>query len=433
VPLAALRPLRHRNFALVFYSGLISNIGSWMQTIAVGSLVTARTGKASWAAFVAVAAFLPIGILSPIGGALADRLDRRRFMIASNCVDAVQSLVLAGLYMTHHASSLTVTLLTLVEGCITALRIPFYQAMIPDLVERDDLLAAASLGSTQYNAGRIVGPAFAGIVIAVWDFTAVFVIDAISFLAVIFAMVVIKLPPQPKAPEGETTWQRIRAGGRAAWAEPGCRAAITLISLTALFVSPFIALIPARALQLGGDHPTKKLVAGITAALTTAQGVGAVVGALLLASLALRFGRRRLLVFDLVATPVALSLYAYAPNRTTAVIALALMGSLYIGLLSGLNTVVQLRAPIEYRGRILSLYFVALGTVYPIGGLIQGPLADRFGLARVTTTGGALLVLSIALIAAFRPHILRALDDRPVEHPVPLEASAAEARTERTT
>jgi MFS family permease len=109
------------------------------------------------------------------------------------------------------------------------------------------------------------------------------------------------------------------------------------------------------------------------------------------------------------------------------------MGSLYIGLLSGLNTVVQLRAPIEYRGRILSLYFVALGTVYPIGGLIQGPLADRFGLARVTTAGGALLVLSIALIAAFRPHILRALDDRPVEHPVPLEASAAEARTERTT
>jgi MFS family permease len=433
VPLAALRPLRHRNFALVFYSGLISNIGSWMQTIAVGSLVAAKTGKASWAALVAVAAFLPVGVLSPIGGALADRLDRRRFMIASNVVDLAQSVVLAALYLTGHAGAGTVTLLTLVEGCITALRIPFYQAMIPDLVERDDLLAAASLGSTQYNAGRIAGPALAGLVIAVSDFSVVFIIDAISFLAVIIAMIVIKLPPQPPLTDGETTWQRIRAGGREAMAEPGCRAAIILISVTALFVSPFIALIPARALVLGGGHPTKRVVAAITATLTTAQGVGAVVGALLIASLALRFGRRRLLIFDLVAAPVALSLYAYAPSRLTAAIALAVMGSLYIGVLSGLNTVVQLRAPTEYRGRILSLYFVALGTVYPIGGLLQGALADRYGLARVTTAGGALMVLFVALIAAFRPEILRALDDRPVEHPTPIEVSTAEARTERTT
>src|SRR5687767_10298541 len=137
-----------------------------MQTVAVGALVTERTGQARWTALVAVAAFLPMGLLAPIGGAMADRLDRRRWLITGNVIGAALATVLALLSATGNASPGAVTFVVLLHGCSFALMLPFYQAMIPDLVPREELLAAASLGSAQYNLGRVVGPALAAVVIA---------------------------------------------------------------------------------------------------------------------------------------------------------------------------------------------------------------------------------------------------------------------------
>ena len=162
-------------------------------------------------------------------------------------------------------------------------------------------------------------------------------------------------------------------------------------------MAPFIALISARAYELaGGDarrladpDGVQEATAAITGYLTTAQGVGAVIGALLLAPLALRVGRRRLLLANVALTPLALAAYANAPNTALAVVALASTGMLYIGILSGANVVVQLWAPAELRGRILSLYLVALGSVYPIGGLVQGWIADDIGLPLTTTASRA--------------------------------------------
>lgn len=405
---ASLRPLRHRNYALVWGSGMVSNTGSWMQTVAVGAFVTADTGQAAWAGLVALAAFLPMGVLPPIGGALADRLDRRKFLMAANTAEGVIAGSLALLVAAGHATPGQVTAIVFLGGCLGALRLPFLQAMTPDLVPRDELILAASLNSAQWNLGRVVGPSLAGVVIALWGFEWALAVNAVSFGAVIVAMALVRLHQELVPPTAGLVHQIVE-GARAARAEPGCRSAIGLMALTAFLAAPFIALIPARALELtdGSDAA----VARVTGLLTTAQGIGAVIGAFIVAELAHRYGRRGLLVFDLFATPVALLAYAWAPSVPTAFAALLLVGGVYIGILAGCNTTVQLRAPAHLRGRVLSIYLVSLGGVYPIGGLVQGFLADRVGLALVTTVTAVAMVAVLSAVAAWRPRVYEVLGD----------------------
>ena len=406
---AALTPLRHRPFAAMWTAGMVSNAGSWMETVAVGALVKSTTGRDSLVALAAVAAFLPIGLLSPFGGALADRVDRRRLLIVLYCFEAAVATALAVLAATGRASAPAVIALVLVEGCSGALRLPVLQSLLPDLVPADELLAGVSLGTAQYTIGRVVGPALAAVVIAVGSFEAAFAVNAVSFLAAVAAVATVRLVP-PAAPDGSRGLARIAAGARGAWAEPGCRAALGLVAVAALFVSPFIALVAGRAGALVGEG--ERAVAQATGLLTTAQGIGAVAGALALPSLALRFGRRRMLVASLVCTPLLVVAYAWAPSLWSAAVAMTLLGVAYIGVLSGLQAVVQLRAPSALRGRVVSLFLVALGTLYPLGALWQGLVGDALGLRWATTIGAAGLLAVVAGLALLRPAALQALDPR---------------------
>lgn len=412
---AALRPLRHRDFALIWGGSLVSVAGSWLQTVAVGALVTEATRQASWTALVAVAAFLPIGVLSPVGGALADRVDRRRFLVVANTLEACLATTLAALAAAGKASPGVVTAVVLVAGSSTALRIPFQQSIIPDVVPAEDLLAATSLGSVGFNMGRVVGPAAAGLLIAVGSYAWAFALNAVSFAAVIVSLTLVTLPRR-EPPAGEGILASIRDGARAARSEPACRAAIGLIAVVAFLISPFISLIPAVALELVGGGNAR--VGSATGALTTAQGVGAVVGAFAIVPVALRFGRRRLVATSIVVSSLALCAYANAPNLALAVVGLAVVGLSYIGILTGLSTVVQLRAPAAYRGRVLSLYLVSLGVIYPIGTLAQGLVADRIGLAETTTLFALALVAVVAGLSMARPAVLDVLDDAPATAPV---------------
>ena len=229
---SSFRPLRHRDFALLWSSSLVSNIGTWMQTVAVGALVTAQTGKAGWTALVAVAAFLPLGLLSPVGGAIADRTDRRRWLLVGNLVETALAGGLAVLSATGRASPGVVTFVVFLGGCMAALLLPVQQALVPDLVPRDEVLAASSLGMAQYNLGRVVGPALAAVVVSVGSFSLAFAVNAASFLAVVAAVLVLRVPPrEPPAPE--RLGRAISDGARVAWREPACRSAIVLISLAA--------------------------------------------------------------------------------------------------------------------------------------------------------------------------------------------------------
>jgi MFS family permease len=410
--LTSLRPLRSRNFALVWTSALVSNVGSWMQAVALAVVVTDRSRNPLWTGAVAAAAFIPIGVLSPLGGVLADRLDRRRWLITTTLAEAGFAALLAVLAATGHAPSWVMLAIVFLGGVAAAVGFPTYQAMLPDLVPADDLLGAVSLSSAQYNLGRVIGPALAGVVLLAGSPAWVFAVNAVSFIAVVAALTVVRLPaPRPRGQGSDKVRHRIAEGARIAAAEPGCRSAIILIGIVALIGSPFIALVPAMAIT-ALDKGT-----GGTSVLVVAQGVGAVSGSLVLASLVMAFGRR-LLVGALVAFPLALVGYGLAPSLWWAAAAILIVGACYIGVLTGLNTVVQRRAPSEARGRVLGLYMMVLGLVYPIGAVIQGAIAHVVGIRAVTWASGVALFALMAAIRLWGGQLFAALENaeaRPVE------------------
>jgi MFS family permease len=408
VPLASLRPLRSRNFALIWSAALVSNVGSWMQTVALGVLVFARTDQPGWTGLVAAAAFIPIGLLAPLGGALADRLDRRRWLIVTTLAEMSFATVLAVLAATGHDPPAVLVVLAFLGGASGAIGFPAYQAMVPDLVPQEDLLGAVSLSSAQFNLGRVIGPALAGLALLTHDYGLVFGINAASFAATVVALVLVRLPKPAVTHERLSMRARLVAGARAAAAEPGCRAAIQLIAVVALLASPFIALVPAMSSVL--DRGGVSTSVG-TAILVTAQGVGAVAGALALPTLAERVGRRTMLRAALFLLPVLLVLYGLAPTLWLSALAFLAVGAGYIAVLSGLNTVVQLRAPAAVRGRVLSIYMMGLGIVYPIGAVVQGTIADRTGVRSVTVVGALALLVALAAIALLRPAVFASLGD----------------------
>ncbi len=401
----SLRPLRHRDFGLLWSAALVSNVGTWVQTVAVGALVTEMTGQARWTGLVAAAGFLPIGVLSPVGGVLADKVDRRLLLRLTTVGETLFASLLVILTATGHATPLNVSLVVLGGGCMAALGFPSYQAALPDLVPREELLGAMSLSMAQYNLGRVVGPAIAGLALVFGSYSFAFAVNAVSFGAVLVALYLVRLPAPVVSGEEGGLGRRIATGARAAWAEPGCRTAILTIGVAAFLLSPFIALIPAVAINLFGKGE------GGTSILITAQGVGAVTGALALTWVAHRFGRPRALMVNLIVLPALLVLYAASPSLPVAALALAAVGAAYIGILSGLATVVQLRAPTAFRGRVLSLYMVALGTIYPIGAVVQGALGDRFGLRTVTAVCAVAFGLLVVATRVARPGLVATLDD----------------------
>ncbi|HUI04299.1 MAG TPA: MFS transporter [Acidimicrobiales bacterium] len=425
--LSSLRPLRSRNFALVWTAAFVSNIGSWMQTVVLAIVVTDRSHNPLWTGTVAAAAFVPVGVLSPVGGALADRLDRRRWLVTTTVAEAAFAATLAVLAGTGHAASWALVGVAFLGGVAAAIGFPTYQAMLPDLVPAEDLLGAVSLSSAQFNLGRVIGPALAGLVLVVGSPAWAFAVNALSFGAVVAALALITLPSHRPSPAGVGIMGRIVEGARLAAAEPGCRSAITLIAVVALIGSPFIALAPALAID--GLHSSK----GGASMLVTAQGVGAVCGALVLTPLAQRLGRR-LVVGALFAFPVALVPYGLSRSLWTAVPAMAVVGACYIGVLTGLNTVVQRRAPTAARGRVLGLYMMALGTIYPVGAVVEGAIAHRAGIRAVTAASGVLLLGVMAAIGLSRGRLFAVLDGGPVPAPAsmsgrpqPASVLAAEA------
>jgi MFS family permease len=384
-----------------------------MQTVAVGALVISDTGQATWAVLVAAGAFLPIGVLSPVGGALADRLPRRPVLVIGNLAAALTAVLLAVLVAAGHDSPLALVLLVTLQGSASALIGPFQQAILPDLVPQSEFLAAISLNSAQFNLGRIVGPALAGATVAAFGYPVAFAANAVSFLAVVVALAFVRLAP-PSGRSGRLL-ASLWAGLRAARGEPSCWAAIATIAVVAFLASPFIALVPVMARHL--THGGARAVAQTTALLTTAQGAGAVAGALCLAPLAYRLGRGRLLGWSLVLLPLVLVGYSGSRRPWQGAVAIFIVGLVYIGVLSGLSTVVQLRAPEAFRGRILAFFLVALGVAYPIGSLVQGPIIDQIGIGWTTAGASALLSLVMAVVAVGRRGIARAITSESGEDP----------------
>ncbi len=376
---------------MLWTAAFISNIGTWMETVGVGILVTAQTGDPGWTGLVAAAGFLPGGLLGPLGGVLADRLPRRLLLLTTTTIQVLLAALLTYLAATGTPSPITVTLIVFAGGCAQAIGFPTYQTLLPDLVPPEDLVGAVALSSAQWNLGRVIGPALAGIVIGLGGYALAFGLNAISFFTVIIVIILLRLPP-PAHHGGVSMFESFRQGVSYTKNDPALRIVVAYMVLNTFLAAPFIALIPAMS-QLVFDTG-----AGGTAALVTAQGIGAVAMGFALASLAARFGSGRVLFAVLWGLPPALFFYAIAPTIQVSFIAILLVGFLYLGALSSFMSIAQLRVPAALRGRVLSLLILVLGTLYPLGSVIQGQIADVIGL-RATTAGAAILMLAILAIA----------------------------------
>lgn len=376
-----------------------------METVAVGILVTKQTGQAGWAGAVGAAAFLPSAFMGLIGGALADRIRRRRLLLTTTTIQMALAGLLTALAATGDAKPAVVTAIVFAGGCASALGFPSYQALLPDLVPPPELPAAIALGSAQWNLGRVIGPALAGIVIGLGSYEWAFAVNTLSFLAVIVAIAPMHLPP-PSPERHESIRASVAAGFRFVRGDSGLRAVTLYLGLNSLLAAPFIALVPAVALKVFDEEKLG------TSLLVTAQGIGAVVMALILGGLAHRVGLRNVVLSALAGLPFALVAYAYAPTLALATVCIFFVGMAYLGCLSGFNTVAQLRSPPALRGRVMSVNMMILGTMYPIGCLMQGAIADRVGLRATTAATAVILGVTVLALRTLRPGFDRHLDDR---------------------
>jgi len=398
----SLAPFRHRRFALLWTGAFVSNIGTWMETVGVGILVTTSTGKAGWTGIVAAAGFVPQALLAPIGGALADRVPRRTLLLCTTAAQTVFAAILTFLASIGTPSPGVVTLIVFGAGCASALGFPAFQALLPDLVPVEELPGAIALSSAQWNLGRVIGPALAGVVIGFGGYELAFSINTASFFAVLAVIASFTLPP-PSYHGDTSIVDAMREGMRFVRGDPALRFVVESLALNSLLAAPFIALIPAVALKVFHEEKLG------TSVLVTAQGLGAVCMALSLGTLFARFGARRTLLGMLGLLPVGLLLYAYSPALAFAAVAIFAVGFFYMGCLSSFTTIAQLRAPAELRGRVVSVLMMLLGALYPIGAITQGAIADHIGL-RATTAGAAVLLgVAFALRMLLRPHSADAL------------------------
>jgi predicted MFS family arabinose efflux permease len=269
--------------------------------------------------------------------------------------------------------------------------------LLPDLVEKDEVLAAVSLSSAQFNLGRVIGPVFAALALTLGSVSVCFAVNAASFFFVLVIFSFVRSEPRPKPTTTVHFIAETFSGARRAWAVKGCRHPILGVAVIAMIAGPFIALVPAMAIIVlhAGKIGTTWLV--------TAQGVGAVTGALTLPIVAKRTSRLKVLRGSIYVLAGALALYALAPNLVSSVVFMVLLGGAYMGTMTGLDTSVQLHAPRAERSRILALYILSLSMFYPLGAFVQADLAKSFGVRPVTLAAAGALLFVLVLVRVFSP------------------------------
>jgi MFS family permease len=391
-----LRSLRRRNFRLFFFGQLISLIGSWMQTTAQQWLVYRLTGSELSLGVVTFAAFLPVLILSLGMGVIVDRFERRRLLVITQTWFLLQAAVLAVLTALGVIQYQHVIVLALLAGIGNALDMPARQSFYVDLVDRDEMMNAIALNSSVFNGARIIGPAIGGVVIAVMGEAPAFGLNAISFLAVIGALLMMRLSPFVPPMRHGSGWSELRQGLAYLVADRRVLGLVCMVAAFSVFGFPYVVLLPAFAGEVLGTG-----AAGL-GALLAAHGVGALASALGLAFLGERRSKGRMLFASRALLPVSVLLLAVSRTPQVSMLALVLGGYTLINQLAITNTLIQMVVPDELRGRVLSTYTWALGGFWPIGALLTGWMAERLGAPQaVLVVAGVSAVLALAGWAAF--------------------------------
>lgn len=385
--------MRHRNFRLFFFGQLISLTGSWMQTTAQQWLAYRLTGSQLSLGVITFCSFVPVLVLSLFMGVVVDRVPRRRLLLLTQSWFMVLALILAALTYSGRVTYTHLVILSLLLGVANALDMPARQSFFSDLVERDELLNAIALNSSVFNGTRILGPALGGLAVAAWGEASAFLINGLSFLAVLVGLLGMRLPrPAPNEPAARV-WDGIQEGVRYLRTDRRLLGLVVMVALFSVLGYPYNVLLPALAREGYGLG-----VEGF-GALTAAMGVGALAAGVSLALRGAGPGIGRQLVFNRWLFSGGVAVLALSRSLPLALAALAVSGYAVITQLAITNTLIQQTAPDRLRGRIVSGYTWALGGFWPLGALLMGALGDRLGAPAATgiAAGGSALLAVLGM------------------------------------
>ena len=418
------RSLRHRNYRLYLAGQLVSVCGTWMQQVALSWLVYRLTGSATLLGVVGFASQIPIFGLGPIGGVISDRYSCHRVAVWMQSAALTQALLLSLLTLMGWIQPLHIILLGIALGIVYAFDMPARQALVHELVDIEDLANAVALNSSMINAARIVGPALAGFVVAKYGEGVCFMINALSYIAVIVALLMMKFAG--RLPRKATTISIRRSlieGYRYTLATTPIRDLLILLGVVGLMGMPYMTLMPVFAAQV---HRSGADALGM---MFGAVGLGALIGALFLAQRKNIFGLGRVIVIAALGFGVGLIVFTVARAFWLSLLLLVGVGCGWMVLIAASNTALQTLADNEMRGRVMSLFSMMLVGMAPFGSLLAGWAADQVGAPVVVAIGGGFCAVAGVIFAQQLPRLREAAKPILAARGIILDANVNEGKT----
>ena len=384
--------LRHRNFRLFFFGQLVSLTGTWMQNTAQGWLVYELTGSKFLLGVVTAVGSAPMMLFSILGGSVADRHAKRAVVLWTQSSMMTLAFVFAALVWSGHIRPWHILVVAALRGVAMAFDMPARQSFMVEMTSRDDLMNAISLNSSMVNGARVIGPSLAGLLMAQVGIALCFFLDGLSYIAVIVGLAMMRLPRFVKPKTTGSAREHALEGLSYVWRKRRMRALLILFAIVGVFGWSYLVLMPAFAtdvLHAGGQG---------YGVLLSANGVGALLGALTVASVAHRANRRRLVLGGLWVFSAMLMLLALVPNYYFALVFLAVGGWGMLLFFATTNTLLQTGASDAMRGRVMGVWALIFGGMMPIGGLQAGTLSHYLGVPWTLAIGGTVCALSALVI-----------------------------------
>jgi MFS family permease len=395
----ALRALNHRNFQLFFAGQLISMIGTWMQSVAQSWLVYRLTDSAALLGAVGFASQIPVFLFAPLGGALADRYSRHRIIVTAQVVAMTLACLLTVLTLSGAIEVWHIFVLASLLGTVNAFDLPARQAFVIEMVGREDLVNAIALNSSVVNSARMVGPAVAGVMVSVFGEGSCFLANALSYLAVIAALLSMRVPRRATVHDPRSAIENIVEGFVFVGRTPPIRALILLLALVSLMGMPYAVLMPIFADQiLDGGPRGLGLLMGAT-------GVGALTGALSLTFRKSIYGLGRVVAWASGAFGASLILFSFSEHFWVSAALLIPAGLSMMVQMASSNTLIQSMVPDQLRGRVMAVYSMMFMGMAPFGAMFAGLVAERLGAPATVAMGGAVCMAGAALFGMRLPSL----------------------------
>lgn len=414
-----LSALRHRTFRVIFVGFFASNIGTWMQNVVLGAYAYNVTHSSTFVGLVMFAQLGPTLVFPMLGGLIADKVDRRGFLILLSLEQLVFSLGVAWVVRSGAPSHLLLIVMVVMVGVGGAMFGPAYSAALPMLIGRGDLPGAISLNSAQMNGSRVIGPIVGGVLYPVLGPAWIFVINAATYLFVVAALLVVSLPKAPFQAARTSRWRELFAGVTVAGQDRVVRRALITVFLFSLLALAFIGQMPVVAAHNLGIRPNTASYGLLYACF----GMGALAGAISIGTVFAHTSKPTIVRVCLVAYSISLTVFALLRVSMPAYFVVAVVGAFYFAFITSLNTSMQTRLDNAVRGRVMALWMMGFGGTVGVGNLIVGPVVSSVGITNVLLFGSG-VALALAWYADVRPQVGRATVQSTVRVEAPSETAA---------